>query len=41
MFNINDGITDRTECCLYVIRDTKEYIMPTSYESFIENAHGC
>lgn len=35
MFHINNGIGGRTECCLYVIRDTKDYIMPTSYESFI------
>lgn len=35
MFNINNGTGGRTECCLYVIRGPKEYIRPTSYESFI------
>lgn len=35
MFNINNGIGDRTDCCVYVITATEGYIMPTSYESFI------
>lgn len=32
---ISNRMGGRTECCLYVIGDTKEYIMPTSYEIYI------